>query len=64
MSKRVNELKHVFINTYTHQRIYTFSLESGIRQLSKVLYKSGLFLQNKANLGRAQIGVSSFLTSK
>jgi hypothetical protein len=44
ISKRVNQLKHILINTYTHKRIYLIystSVES-IRQID-------LFFQNEPN---------------
>ena len=36
--------------------------QSGIRQLSRVLYKSTLFMQNKANFGKAQMNTTICVT--
>ena len=36
--------------------------QGGIRQLSRVLYKSALFMQNKPNFGRAQMNATICVT--
>jgi len=54
MSKRVNELKHILINTYTHKRIYS-SYSTSVESIRQI----GLFFQNEPNyfVLRSEYGV-------
>jgi len=50
--------------TQIFSREMILSAYKAVRQLSRTLYKSTLFMQNKANLLDDQMNISSFITSK
>ncbi len=49
MSKRVNELKHILINKYTHKHIYT-TCSTSVENFLQI----GPFFQNEPNLSRTE----------